>query len=592
MVESCYPRGDVIHDVFRTRVLEHPGAIALITEDDYITYEELDKASDVVATRLLSMGVRKGDFIAILLPRTAELVCSMLGVLKSGSAYCILDPAWPAERTQDLLGSLDVSAIIGPTTTANSFPTMEPEPLLKLVAGWSQPAPPSHTAGDAAFSVIFTSGSTGRSKAVVIAHRGCVRLFASPNSQFDERTVLPAASAIAWDGFALEVWGPLLAGGCIVMVEDAFLTAGSLRSLIQRHSVNVVFLTATLLNFIVDEDVQAFAGLSTVCTGGERASGTHMLNLSTAHPDVEIWNLYGPTEITFFATRHLVTAIDCALPDGVPIGVPADETTVLVLSPDGSPMPDGVAGELFLGGSGLFLCYYGDDASTEAARFDLEPYGRLYRTGDFGYKREDGSFVFLGRGDRQVKLRGQRVELEEVEALMAGIPGVGQTAVVAMIDCQGRCEQLVGFFVPRDDDNMTEVRALLLGRLPAYLVPSLIVPVESLPLSSSGKTDYVALSRLADDALAGCDIESRPREVLAASPSLAIVLTAFEAILGGFCGPDTGFFEAGGRSLDLARLAGELRHGFGTGVRLTDLAKWQTPRVIAGRLNGMSSSEL
>ncbi len=527
-----------IHTAFAERVREQPGAVALVHAGGRLTYAELDELSSAIAGELAASGVGPGNVVPVVVPVSARLVATVLAVLKRGAAYAALDPSWPAERLRRI-DSLLPGQVAVVEADVDAFPR-------RAGGAWR---PPAITAPGAAM-VFFTSGSTGEPKAVVSPHGATTRLFDGCTfATFDRTTVVAQVSAVPWDAFALELWGPLVTGGTCALVEDRPLMPSSLRALVAGAGVNTMFLTTSLFHLVVEEDVAAFAGLRTLMVGGEKLSARHAGRFLAAHPDVRLVNAYGPVESTVFALTHDVRPPDAA--GEVPLGRPVPRTSVHVVAGDRECAP-GEVGELVVAGDGLALGYLGDPVLT-AAKFTTLRLGgretRAYRTGDLGVVDGAGVFHFRGRGDRQVKVRGHRLEPAGVEHVANAVPGVRRAVVVPVTDDLGTCRALALFFTS-DALDAPALRDELRRGLPAYSVPDHVVAVEAFPLSANGKVDTRALLALL------------PPESTPAGSSDDDVLAECAALIGS-ADPSRSFFDQGGTSLAAVRLCTRLgaRHG-------------------------------
>ncbi|MEU7530183.1 AMP-binding protein [Saccharothrix sp. NPDC042600] len=539
----------MIHEVFRARAAERPDSTALVHATGRVTYAELDRMSDEIALELSGAGVGKGNVVPVVLPVSPRLVATLLAVLKCGAAYAALDPAWPRERLRRIEELL---------------------PGQLWVPGRGDNPPP--LVDESAAMVFFTSGSTGEPKAVVSPHEATIRLFQDCTfATFDHTTVMPQVSAVPWDAFALELWGVLLTGGTCVLVEDRPLLPAGLRDLVARHGVNTLFLTTSLFQLVVEEDVDAFAGLRTVITGGEKLSAWHARRFRAARPEVRLVNGYGPVESAVFVLTHDVAAVA----GEVPLGRPVTRTSVHVVA-GGRECAPGEVGELVVAGDGLALEYLGDPAST-AERFAWLELGgapvRVYRTGDLGSVDASGVFHFHGRRDRQVKVRGHRVEPAGVEHVAGGVAGVRRCVAVPVREETGACRALALFYAGEAAE--ADVVARLRADLPGYSVPDHVLRVEAFPLSPNGKADTRAL------------VAMLPRTPSASAPTGGSVEDAVAAEFAALVGSDArdrSFFELGGTSLAAVRLCTRLGARFGRSVPVSRLRSTPTAAGLAAWL--------
>ncbi|GGZ60932.1 hypothetical protein GCM10010387_63260 [Streptomyces inusitatus] len=493
-----------IHAEVARRAAATPDALAVVTPHERVGYAELDAAADGWAARLGELGVGPGDLIPVDLPRSAELVAVLLGVLKSGAGYAALDRRWPPERVRTVLETLSPPLFItrGPVPGA-------------LVPSWAPDGeppraprtPPPDVTGDAPATVFFTSGTSGAPKAVVSPHRATTRLARDARAWTGPGRSMAQTSPVSWDAFSLEVWGTLITGGrCVISDGDHLLPSG-LRSLVREFGVDAAFLTTSLLNLIAEEDPDSLRGLRTLVTGGERMSAGHVRRCLESHPGLEVINGYGPVESCVFAATHPVEPDDCTAPDGVPLGTAVSRTGIHVLHGE-EPAAPGEIGEICLSGDGLALGYLGDPELTAAKFPTVRLAGsptRIYRTGDRGLLDARGVLHFRGRGDRQLKIAGHRVEPQEIEAAARRIPGVRACTVAALRDtADGTGGTRLALFYTTEPPGAPEHRDLgpaalrreLASRLPQHLVPHFLSPQQAFPLTPNGKVDRAALLAL------------------------------------------------------------------------------------------------
>ncbi|MCD0485147.1 amino acid adenylation domain-containing protein [Streptacidiphilus sp. ASG 303] len=553
-------------ELFDWSARRFPEAAAMVDGSRRIGYRQLDLASDDFAARLEDAGVGHGDLVPLLLPRGPELVVGMLAVLKRGAAYAALDPRWPRDRIAGLLDQLSARVLVTAEAGPWAVPVAEPpgDPRQAPASGHRRPSP-VQVGGDDACSVFFTSGTSGVPKAVLSPHRGVARLWDDCEfSDFGPGSAIVQVAPTPWDGFTYDCWGALLCGGTVVFAESPLLP-GTLRRLVGTEGLTHVFVTTAVFHLIVEEGIGAFAGLRKVMVGGEKVSPAHVLRFMEAHPGTGISNVYGPVECTVIATERVLTREDCADPAGLPLGRPLANTEVHVL--DGDRVCDvDEDGEICLGGDGLALGYLRDPELTARKFTEVEVGGRrtrLYRTGDRGRWSRDGVLYIGGRLDRQVKMRGLRIELEEVEACAAGAPGVADPAVVPVTGADGACTALGLFFTGRGPGapDGAGLRAYLEARLPDYMVPGRIERLDRLPLNANGKVDRAALAERARAARAA-EAGAVGAAGAAGTPADAAeqrVAAAFAEVLGVDRVPvGASFFDLGGSSLDAARVCARL----------------------------------
>ena len=538
-----YPRECTVHHLFEEWADRTPDAPALVAGGVRMTYRELDERANRLAHRLRKLGVRTETRVGLCV-RDERWVVGALAVLKAGGAYVPLDPTYPAARIAHMCAEAGVALVLGPQRTDVD------------VAGWldfpddvDEPATrPDATVSPLSLAyVMFTSGSTGTPKAVAVGHRNIVRLVRSADSiPVRPGDVSLQAATVSFDAATLELWGALLNGASVLagVDPDDLLVPDRLRTVLVRDRVDVMFVTTALLRQLTTEDPTIFRTVRQLSFGGEQADARTVARLAEHCPDTDLRNLYGPTEITVYATSYSCPGTD----DVVPIGVARANSAAYVLDERLAPVEGDSVGELYVGGDGVSRGYLGRPGAT-ATRFLPDPFAgepgaRMYRTGDLVRRRADGALVFLGRVDRQVKVRGHRVEPGEVEAALRADDGVVDVAVLADTDSFGDA-RLLAYVVLHDGVSPPEVRARLGERLPAYLVPAVFVPVDRIPLKANGKVDTDALSAPTEEPAAPTgltEVEQR-------------VLLIWQEVLGTTVpATSVSFFELGGNSLAAARV--------------------------------------
>ncbi|KPI15380.1 amino acid adenylation domain protein [Actinobacteria bacterium OK074] len=565
------PQVRCLPELFAERVRAAPDAVAVAGGAESLTYAELDARANRLAHALAGQGVRAETPVAVLMERSADLVVALLGILKAGGAYVPLDPGFPPARVDLVVRETGAALVL----TEDVFTA-----LLQGEIRTDAPQVTCH-ARQLAY-VMYTSGSTGRPKGVAVTHADVAGLATAAcwAGGAHDRVLLHAPTA--FDASTYELWVPLLGGGRVVVAPPGRLDTRELCATIAEHRVSGLWLTAGLFRLVAEEEPAGLAGVREVWTGGDVVSATAVARVMAACPDLRVVNGYGPTETTTFAAHHrMTTAPDTTR--GVPIGRPLPGMRLYVLDDRLRPAPAGVAGELYLAGTGVARGYAGRPAAT-AERFTADPYGppgaRMYRTGDLARWLADGTLEFAGRADDQVKLRGFRIEPGEVEAALAACPGVAQAAVVAREDRPGD-KRLVGYVVPAAGAGLEprELADRLRRDLPAFMVPAALTALDALPLTANGKVDRAALP--APDYGDGDNGTGRgPR-----TPQEQILCDLFAEVLGHErVGIDDGFFDLGGHSLLAARLVSRVRDTLGVDLALRTL--FQTPTVagLAARL--------
>ncbi|WP_240662621.1 non-ribosomal peptide synthetase [Streptomyces sp. WAC 06738] len=534
-------------ELFGERAARCADAVALVDGEREWTYAELNEAADRVAGGLAARGVRRGDLVGVVMERSAELVIVLLGIAKAGAGYVPVAADWPAARTELALGRTVLTVADGqPGTSAAQV-----VPAAELLA--SAAADPVSLGPDDVAYVMYTSGSTGLPKGVEVTHGDVADLARDGRFARGHERVL-FHSPQTFDAATYELWAPLLTGGRVVVAPSGVVTPARLRELIRRHGISAMWLTAALFHLFAQDDPECLRGLREVWTGGDAVQAEAVRRVRAACPELVVVDGYGPTETTTFATSYRIEP-GAPVPASVPIGGPLDNMRLYVLDSFLRPVPAGVTGELYIAGAGLARGY-ADRPELTAERFVACPFApgeRMYRSGDLVRWTGGGVLEFAGRADAQVKVRGFRVELGEIEAVLAGHEAVGQAVVVAREDRPGD-KRLVGYVVADGGRYVTEdaLRAYASELLPEYMVPAAVLVLDAMPVTANGKVDRKALP--APD-FAGRATGRAPRG--AAETALCAL---FADVLGlARVGADDSFLELGGDSITSMQLASRAR---------------------------------
>ncbi|MBT2400793.1 non-ribosomal peptide synthetase [Streptomyces sp. ISL-100] len=563
--EQAYPHDRGLHELVAEQAERTPSLVAVSDQEEELRYRDLDERANQLAHHLLELGVTAESRVALCLRRSAQIVVAMLAVLKAGAAYVPLDPQYPAERLGYLLSDSDSQVLITETALLDRLPAHQVRTML-MDAEWGEVADRPRTCpevtvdpGSLAY-LIYTSGSSGLPKGVLVTHGGIVN-----NLAWRQRTwpLKPGERVLQNHPFSFDpsVWAtfwPLTVGAeCVISAPSQQLDTGALVRLIRDREI-VLYGAVPSVNAVLMEhpEIGECTSLRHLLSGAEPLTG-RLQQAVHQRLSASVANLYGPTETTIDATYW-----QCARdrdPQAAPIGRPVDNLRVYLVDSDGQLVPPGVPGEICVAGVGLARGYHRRPGLT-AERFVPDPFsavpgGRLYRTGDLGRWRPDGAIEFLGRADQQVKVRGFRVELGEIESVITMSDQVRDAVVVARPDGENS-SRLIAYVVPSDQaaPPTTAGLAEFVGdMLPSYMVPSLWVPLDTLPLTVNGKVDRRALPEppSAPAVAAGRTAPRTPLETETAQ--------AFGAVLGTEeIGVEDDFFELGGTSIMLARLASRL----------------------------------
>lgn len=577
-----------VHELVAEQARVRPDAPAVVDGASVLTYSELEERAASVAAALSAMGVHPGDFVAICLERSAELIAGVLGILKAGAAYVPLDPASPDDRLEYMLEDSRASALVTWTPLLERLPAELPVRAKTLLVdeGWpdldTAVAEPATVGVDGLAYMIYTSGSTGRPKGTTVTHASLLNLVEWHWRAFDigaeDRATQVAGPA--FDAFGWEIWPYLTRGASVTVVpRSTAADPEALRDWLVETRTTVSFLPTPLAERVLDLTWPEAAPLRSLLTGGDRLRRPPRPGLP-----FELVNNYGPTENTVVTTSCVVEPAGDS-EEVPPIGRPIANNRLYVLDAKMRPVPIGVPGELYVGGASLAVGYHGRPELT-AEKFVPDPFsdsGRLYRTGDLVSYRPDGTLDFLGRTDFQVKIRGFRVELGEIEALLSRHEDISEAVVVPTE--QGR---LVGYTVAvkvRPEDGV--VRTWLREQLPEYMVPSHFVWLDELPLTPNGKVDRAALPEPvgerpdldAEYEAPATDTERTLAEIWGRVLSLSKV------------GRNDNFFDLGGHSLSITEVYGAIRQRLTTDIKLVDLFNYPTVASVAALIDGGQDEE-
>lgn len=587
-----------IAQLFEAEAARRREAVALVFQEERVSYGDLNRRANRFAHYLRESGVRRETPVALCLERSVELIVALLGILKAGGAYVALDPTYPKERLALMLANADVPLLITAERLRDRLPDFGGRFILfQQESATFERQPEENLASSAGLDdlayISYTSGSTGAPKGVAIPHRGVVRLVkAGGFARMDETETFLQMAPVGFDASTFEIWGALLNGGRLVIMPPQTPSLEELSSALRRHGVTTMWLTAGLFHLMVDERLEDLRGLRQLLAGGDVLSPAHVRKAFEALPDCQLINGYGPTENTTFTCCHRVTRGDL---DGrpIPLGRTIGHTSVHILSERMEAVQVGEIGQLYIGGDGLARGYWREPELT-AARFVQDPFSyspaaRLYKSGDLARWRDDGVVEFIGRADDQVKISGYRIELREIEAALRRHEGVRDAAVLATE--RGHAgKQIVTYFIPVGSPvpGACELRAFLRHTLPDYMLPVEFVAMESLPLTENGKVDRRALTK-----------HSHTQPSPSAPPQSEMersISAIWRDVIGHphEIGVDDNFFDLGGNSLRIVEVHARLERTLQASLPLTALFQYPTVRSLAGFLaiKGASGTDI
>jgi amino acid adenylation domain-containing protein len=555
-----------VHILFEEQVEKSPDAIALVYEEQQLTYRELNNRANQLAHYLQTLGVKPEVKVGICVERSLEMVIGILGILKAGGAYLPLDPNFPSERLKFMMEDAQPTVLLTQSHLQDQL-LINDRTVVKLDSDWeiiTQQTPDNLltevTPENLAY-IIYTSGTTGNPKGSEVPHRSFIGfMFGVDYIQLDAEIIWLQHSSISWDGLTLELWPPLLYGGRCVLYPEQIPTPENLSRIIQEQNVNTLFLTTVLFNYLIDTIPEGLLGIKQLVFGGESVSVPHVRRALELLPETQIIHAYGPSECTAFTCCYPIPKQLAENIDSIPIGSPIGDRTVYLLDENLHRVPIGVPGELYVGGASVARGYLNQPELT-SDKFIANPFiegDRLYKSGDLARRLPDGNMEFLGRIDTQVKIRGFRIELEEIETVLKQHKNIKQVVVIAREDEPGNKYLVAYLVVNNKQPTVTSLRKFLKTKLPDYMIPATFVFLSALPLTSSHKINRRALP--------APDVAQRNIEVNFVAPrnsterEIAKIWT--EVLRLKQVGIHANFFELGGHSLLATQVISRLREAF------------------------------
>lgn len=579
----------VISERFAEQVARTPDEVAVSAGPVELTYRELDERANRLAHRLIGLGVRQDDRVAVLQERSIDLVVAILATVKAGGVYVPVHEDYPAERRQWVVDHAEVTVLLADTATRDAgLPTGVPVLVVDDDPATAEqpatdPSVPIHP--DQLAYVIHTSGSTGHPKGVAVTQRDVVRLIFNTQWTVERHARVLMVAPYAFNVSTYEIWMPLLHGGRIVVAPTGQLTPDTLRELIAGERITGIHLTAGLFRVLAEESLETFTGLTEILTGGDVIAPNAVRRVLDACPDLVIRAMYGVTECSLFSAHHPLTA---SYRPGtlVPVGEAFNDVTIHILDERLTPVPRGIEGEIYIAGRGVARGYFGRTDLT-AEVFVADPFGepgaRMYRTGDLARRNDDGLIEYVGRASSQVKILGFRVELAEVEAALSSYSGLAQVVVVVRQLESGE-KRLVGYVVPESGDiDLGALRAHVRESLPDYMIPAAFIQLDSLPLTSNGKLDRKAMPEP--------DFEAGSAYRAPETPLQEKLCAIFGSVLEvDRVGIDDSFFDLGGQSLAAMRLLSRIRSEAGVDLLINVLFDIPTVAGLADHIDAAAAA--
>jgi amino acid adenylation domain-containing protein len=593
-VTERFPVAETLHARFARQVLQTPDAIAVVCDGATLSYRELDERANQLAHHLKALGAGPEVLVGLHLERSLELVIGIMGILKAGAAYLPLDPSYPGDRLSFILGDAKSPILVTQSSLAAKLPALTAKIVSvdsdkDVIAANAKTAVPDAATPQSLAYVIYTSGSTGKPKGVQIEHANVIRLFTATDKWygFGASDVWTLFHSFAFDFSVWEIWGALLYGGKLVIVPymvsrspDAF------HELLANEGVTVLNQTPSAFRQLIAADQEAPRDrklrLRHVVFGGEALDTRSLLPWYERYADdaPRLVNMYGITETTVHVTYRELRKEDASR-NSSPIGEPIPDLSLYLLDGNLEPVPIGVAGELYVGGAGLARGYLNRDDLT-ATRFIPHPFerntgARLYKSGDVARYLANGSLEFVGRADTQVKVRGHRIELGEIDATLAKMDGIGQAVTIVREDRPGDV-RLVAYLVARGAENPADdaIRAHLKKTLPEYMVPAHFIALKAIPLTANGKLDKKALPPPSVTAKQSANYvapETELQKVVAAEMETSLGMRGI--------GLHDDFFTMGGHSLLAAQMTARLNKSYGTRLSMRHIFEAPTVAKLA-----------
>ncbi|WP_237276457.1 non-ribosomal peptide synthetase, partial [Tenacibaculum ovolyticum] len=557
--DALYPKNKSIIDVFSEQVIKTPKETALVFNGSMMSYEVLDKESNKIANYLQSKNIKECAHIGLLFTRGFDMIASMIGILKAGCAYVPLDPSLPKNRLSFIIEDAGIDKIICKEENLHKSLIINKDIFINSddlsVCKTSLPKKIKRNLDSTAY-IMYTSGTTGTPKGILITDENILTLVYDKNAiQIKQTDNVLQWSNYAFDGSTYEIFGSLLSGATLHLVKNtSAANIVDLSQIIEKEKLTVMFVTTALFNSFVDYDLESLKGVRKLLFGGEKVSLNHVKKAYDYLGSDVLIHVYGPTETTTYATYHCVNSIS-EKSYTIPIGKPLSNTQTYVLNTNKDLVPIGVVGELYIGGTGVAKGYLNRENLT-SDRFIVNRFkkqGNLYRTGDLVRWLKDGTIEFVGREDNQVKIRGYRIELGEIENILFKYKPVLNCCVLAKEDPKGN-KRLVGYVVMENNFDQEAVQDFLKASLPDYMIPSIWVELDNIPLTSNGKINKKALPLPDMSNISTSEYVAPRNEKEQQIAEIWQELLGLEKI-----GIYDNFFELGGHSLLIVKLIAELQ---------------------------------
>lgn len=583
-----YPKNSNIITLFEEQVEKHSKDIAVVFEDQKLTYEELNKKANQLAHVISNHGINEGDIIALLMDKSLEMIVSILAVLKANCAFLPIDVSYPKERIDYMLKDSNSKLLITTDKSLNSI-----DYAIKIINidinkvgifdnEYTNNYIKTYNSENLAY-IMYTSGSTGTPKGVMIKQKSIIRLVKDSNFiKYNSQEHILQSGSIVFDASTFEIWSALLNGFELYIIKkEELLNSDSLQSYLLKNKITILWLTAPLFNQLIEENPHMFNTVNYLLTGGDVLSPKHINMARIANPNLKIINGYGPTENTTFSSCF---TIDQDYDNNIPIGYPISNSTCYVCSSTGELVPTGVPGELYVGGDGLAIGYLNNPNLTNEKFIDF-PYtnSKVYKTGDLVRWLPNGCLEFLGRIDSQIKIRGFRVELNEINLRISKFMGIKECTTVLQ-EIKGE-KTICCYYVSKENIDLNVLKNYLKTFLPSYMIPSYFVQLDKLPINTNGKVDKKSLPTNFNKKSSSLHIEKPKNE------TENIILNVYKKILNiDEISTTDDFFEIGGDSLSAMKLQVELLAN-NLNITYADVFKYSSIKSLAKFVNSVHDKE-
>jgi len=578
--DKTYTAGKDVVDYYKDMVDKYPEKPALVYEDDVLTYRQLDEKSDSVAYSLIERGVRKGDCVAVLMMNKMDFIVAVLGIAKINATYVPIDPEYFDERIRCILEDSQSKVLISDKEGAERFPFAVLYENLLVKTG----SPLNRESSiDTYLCVFYTSGTTGKPKGALIPQRGVIRLVIGGYYHYSENDRMLQTSTVVFDISIQEIWGSLMNGITLYVTrKQDVLEARRIGQLIEKYHTNFAFMSTALFAELVRQKADAFAPLDTLVVGGDTLYPSSIKLLYDACPNTTLINVYGPTENTVMATRYVVQREDVNK-QVIPIGTPVAKTNVYILDADNQLCDINCKGELCVGGYGIADHYLNNPELTKKRFVYIPALDEIvYKTGDFAMIGDDGNIMFFGREDNQVKVRGYRIELDEIRMKLLEYPSV--QAVSVMVEKDSTDNKIICvYYIASDIVTPAEVRKYLKNQLPAYSMPNYFYQMKEFPLTVNGKIDQERLRGMKSDSI---NLRNTNNDSEYTQTEKVLLQIFNELFFRDDLGIEDDFFEEGGNSLQVGQVIARIRKELNVDISASVFFNHSQVRQLAEFIDG------